>query len=95
MDGPGHSRRALEWAAREAALRQASLTVLTVQQVHGGWGGSVAPVVYLLDPSGIEHARKLAQAETDKALEGIRGRRPAEVTARGQRSARSGTGPGG
>jgi nucleotide-binding universal stress UspA family protein len=82
VDGSGHSQRALEWAAREAALRQASLTVLTVQQVYAGWGGGTAPVVYAIDLSDIESARKLAQAETDKALEGIGARQPAEVTVR-------------
>ena len=83
VDGSGHSQRALEWAAREAALRQASLTVLTVQQAYAGWGGGTAPVVYaIIDPSDIETARKQAQAETDKALEGLGARQPAEVTVR-------------
>jgi nucleotide-binding universal stress UspA family protein len=82
VDGSGHSQRALEWAAREAALRQSPLTVLNVQQVHAGWGASPAPMVYPIDPSDIERARKLAQAETDKALEGLGGQRPAEVTVR-------------
>lgn len=82
VDGSGHSQRALEWAAREAALRQTSLTVRTVLQVHGGWGGGPAVVVYPIDPSDVERARKLAQAETDKALEGLGARQPAEVTVR-------------
>ena len=30
VDGSGHSRLALEWAMKEAALRHAPLTVLTV-----------------------------------------------------------------
>lgn len=33
IDGSAISQRALDWAAREAALRQAPLTVLTVHQV--------------------------------------------------------------
>src|SRR5271167_1813631 len=82
VDGSGHSQRALEWAAREAALRQTTLTVLNVQQVHVGWGASPAPAVYPIDPSDIERARKLAQAETDKALEGLGAFQPAEVTVR-------------
>jgi hypothetical protein len=37
-----------EWAIREAAVRHAPLTVLTVQQaVTGYWGG---PVLYPADP---------------------------------------------
>ena len=65
VDGSGHSQRALEWAAREAALRQTSLTVLTVQQIIAGWGGATAPVVCPPDSADIERARKLAQADTD------------------------------
>ncbi len=38
VDGSGHSRAALEWAVREAAVRHAQLTVVTVHQ---------APVEYL------------------------------------------------
>jgi nucleotide-binding universal stress UspA family protein len=32
VDGSGHSRAALEWAVREAAVRHAPLTVVTVHQ---------------------------------------------------------------
>ena len=82
VDGSGHSQRALEWAAHEAALRQTSLTVLTVEHVIAGWGGGTAPVVYPVDASDIERARKLAQAETDKVLEALGNRQPADVTVR-------------
>lgn len=33
IDGSGHSRRALEWAMNEAALRHVPLTVITVHEV--------------------------------------------------------------
>jgi nucleotide-binding universal stress UspA family protein len=79
VDGSGHSQRALEWAAREAALRHTSLTVLTVHQAVRGYASMVA---YPGDQSETEHARKLAQAETDKALEAIGTQQPAEVTVR-------------
>lgn len=37
-DGSGHSLRALEWAAREAAIRREPLTVLSVRQAApAGW----------------------------------------------------------
>jgi nucleotide-binding universal stress UspA family protein len=81
VDGSGHSQRALEWAAREAALRQVPLTVLTVRQAVAGFAGG--PVVYpLTGGPTLEDVREQAQQETDKVLEGIGGQRPAEVTVR-------------
>jgi len=79
IDGSGHSHRALEWAINEAAMRHAPLTVLTVEQaVAGFWG---APVLYAGDADLTEHARKLAQDETDAALGALPAEaRPPEVT---------------
>jgi nucleotide-binding universal stress UspA family protein len=68
IDGSDHSRRALEWAAKEAAIKHVPLTVLTVQQAMAGYWG---PVVYPQDPSLAEQARKAAQEETDIALAGL------------------------
>ncbi len=39
IDGSDHSRRALEWAVSEAAVRHAPLTVLTVNRAVAGYGG--------------------------------------------------------
>jgi nucleotide-binding universal stress UspA family protein len=81
IDGSGHSRRALEWAIREAAVRHAPLTVLTVQQAVIGYWGS--PVLYPGDEDLAEHGRKVAQEETDSVLEKIgRESRPSSVTVR-------------
>jgi len=82
FDGSDHSQRALEWAAREAGLRRAPLTVLTVHQAAvGGWTGT--PLVYPVgDGSTAQEARELAQRETDKVIAGIAGRHPVEVTVR-------------
>lgn len=78
IDGSAHSQHALEWAAKEAALRHTSLTVLTVHQaVAGFWGGTLH---YAGDESLTEKARAAAQAETDKVLAGLGGARPASVT---------------
>ena len=41
VDGSGHSQRALEWAMKEAAMRHAPLTVLTVHPAIVGYFGSV------------------------------------------------------
>lgn len=78
IDGSAHSQHALEWAAKEAALRHTSLTVLTVHQaVAGFWGGTLH---YAGDESLTEKARAAAQAETDKVLAGLGNARPASVT---------------
>jgi nucleotide-binding universal stress UspA family protein len=77
VDGSGHSQRALEWAAKEAALRHTSLTVLTVHQaVAGFWGGQLH---YAQDESLVDKARDAAQAETDKVLSSLGDSRPASV----------------
>ena len=81
IDGSGHSHHALEWAIREAAVRHAPLTVLTVQQAVIGYWGS--PVLYPGDEDLAEHGRKTAQEETDSVLEKIgRESRPSSVTVR-------------
>jgi nucleotide-binding universal stress UspA family protein len=79
IDGSDHSRQALEWAIREAAVRRAPLTVLTVQQaVAGYWGG---PVLYPGDQDLATKAREKAQEETNRTLEKIdQESRPSSVT---------------
>ena len=77
IDGSAHSQRALEWAAKEAAIRHTSLTVLTVHQaVAGFWGGTLH---YQGDEALTDKAREAAQAETDKVLSGLE-TRPTSVT---------------
>ncbi len=66
VDGSSHSRRALDWAINEAAIRHAPLTVVTVQQAMTSfWDG---PLIYPGDAELAEHARKMVQEETDEAL---------------------------
>ena len=78
IDGSAHSQLALEWAAKEAALRHTSLTVLTVHQaVAGFWGGTLH---YAGDDSLVGKAREAAQAETDKVLAALGDARPTSVT---------------
>jgi nucleotide-binding universal stress UspA family protein len=81
VDGSDHSRHALEWAIREAAVRHAPLTVLTVQQAAAEyWGG---PVPHPGDQDLAKQAREMAQEETDTTLEKIDPEfRPASVTVR-------------
>ena len=78
VDGSAHSQAALEWAAKEAALRHTSLTVLTVHQaVRGFWGGTLH---YAGDEDLVEKGRQGAQAETDKVVASLGDARPASVT---------------
>jgi nucleotide-binding universal stress UspA family protein len=78
VDGSGHSQRALEWAAKEAAVRQTSLAVLTVDQaVRGFWGGTLD---YGEDRGRTAKAKEAAQAETDQVIAGLGDSRPASVT---------------
>ena len=77
IDGSAHSQRALEWAAKEAAVRHTSLTVLTVHQaVAGFWGGALH---YQGDAELTAKARDAAQAETEHVLSGLQDR-PESVT---------------
>ncbi|HEY7263579.1 MAG TPA: universal stress protein [Trebonia sp.] len=67
IDGSSHSRRALKWAISEAAMRRVPLTVLSVNQaIAGFWGGAAESPG---DAEFAEHARKVAQEETDSVLE--------------------------
>lgn len=66
VDGSEHSRKALRWAVREAGIRHAPLTVLTVHQATAGlWGPAVT---YQGDHALAEQARKETQKQTDEVL---------------------------
>src|SRR5690242_7221516 len=66
-DGSARSHRALEWAVREAGIRKAPLTVLTVQQPVTDFIGTA--VAYPGDHELTELARKSALAETEEVLD--------------------------
>jgi nucleotide-binding universal stress UspA family protein len=78
VDGSGHSQRALEWAIKEAAMRHAQLTVLSVHQATKGYDGRVCN--FPDDQDLTERVREAAQAETDKVLAALDGPRPESVT---------------
>jgi nucleotide-binding universal stress UspA family protein len=78
LDGSHYSERALEWAAKEAAIRHAPLRVLAVHTVLVGWTGRGVP-----DPEDNElvvRTKASAQELTDKVLAGIGSARPDGVT---------------
>ena len=79
VDGSAGSSKALEWAAREAGIRKAPLTVVTVQQqaVVSFFDTTVG---YPGDYDLTELARKTALAETEEVLDRIADdSRPASV----------------
>jgi nucleotide-binding universal stress UspA family protein len=63
---------------KEAVVRHAPLTVITVHDAVAGYLGGVA--VYPDNQERTEKAREAAQAETDKVLAGLAGPRPEAVT---------------
>ena len=77
VDGSGHSRKALERAANEAAAHHVPLTVLTVHQAVRDVYGS--PSHYPEDASLTDKAKEAAQAETDQVLASV-GAQPESVT---------------
>jgi len=81
IDGSHHSQRALEVAIREAALRHAPLTVLTVHQVVAGYSGH--GVAYPGDDALADKARQAAQEEVDSVVAKLGDARPSSVTVRG------------
>ena len=79
VDGSDNSRRALEWAAKEAAFRNTSLTVLAVHQAVHGWTGTLR---FGDDEAQVQKIAEAAKAETDKVLAGLGDSRPEAVTVR-------------
>jgi nucleotide-binding universal stress UspA family protein len=79
VDGSANARYALEWAVRDAAIKNAPLTVMTVNEVAASfWTGD--PITVPADEVLLETARKEATELTDQALAGLGASRPASVT---------------
>jgi nucleotide-binding universal stress UspA family protein len=79
VDGSANARRALEWAMREGAIRQAPLTVLTVNEVAASlW--THQPIILQADERLLRSARDGASELVDKTAADLGESRPAEVT---------------
>jgi len=78
IDGSSHSRRALEWAAKEAAIRHAPLTVITVHQALASFFDT--PQVLVEDTPETDRVAKAAKAQTDEVLAKLGESRPESVT---------------
>ena len=77
VDGSGHSRKALERAAAEAAAHGLPLTVLVIHQAVRDVYGSASH--YGDDAALTEKAKEAAQADTDQVLAAA-GSQPTSVT---------------
>jgi nucleotide-binding universal stress UspA family protein len=81
VDGSDHSRKALEWAVREAGVRGTSLTVLAVHPVpRNHWTGD--PETYPTDASETEKVRQAAEEAVQKAVGQVGEPAPTSVTVR-------------
>jgi nucleotide-binding universal stress UspA family protein len=78
IDGSDHSKLALEWAMKEAAIRRAPLTVIIVHPVIAGFSGR--PVSYPTDAALVDKARETAREEVDKTLARLGGTGPGPET---------------
>ena len=81
IDGSDHSRNALEWAMKEALIRHAPLTVISVHPVIAGFSGRA--VAYPTDDALADQARETAREEVDKTLAQLGGPGPETVTVQG------------
>ena len=81
IDGSDNSRKALDWAVREAGLRGTSLTVLAVHQVASNhWTGD--PETYPSDAPETEIVRQAAEDAVQKSVSQVGGPAPTSVTVR-------------
>jgi nucleotide-binding universal stress UspA family protein len=78
VDGSGHSRRALELAMKEAAMRHAPLTVLTVHPAIVGYFGGVVTSPGDLELT--EQTQAAVKVEADQVLAELTGPHPESVT---------------
>ena len=78
VDGSTHSQVALDWAVREAGIRQVPLTVITIHEVAAsGWGGSLE---FPADEVMRERDKKAVQEAVDKTAAQFGGAAPPQIT---------------
>jgi nucleotide-binding universal stress UspA family protein len=81
IDGSAHSIRALEWAIKEAAIRHAPVTVLTVHAVPmSPWTGN--PYTLPTDADDVQKAQQAAEELTLKVTSQLGAAKPSSVTVR-------------
>jgi nucleotide-binding universal stress UspA family protein len=81
LDGSDNSQRALEWAMKEAALRNADLNVVAVHEVASNiWTGN--PMIVPADRADEDKARQAAEEEVAKVSGRLGDAKPASVNVR-------------
>lgn len=70
FDGSEGSRRALDWAIGEAALRKVPLTVVTVVPIPLTLGPAAAPVAGVADEESLRETEAVNRAVVEKAAVG-------------------------
>lgn len=81
VDGSQHAQPALDWAVKEAGIRHAPLTVVTVHEVASNhWTGH--PITLPPDAADQDKAQQAAEAAVTKAVEAAGEPKPASVTVR-------------
>jgi nucleotide-binding universal stress UspA family protein len=79
MDGSAHSRGALDWAMREAGIRQTTLTVMSVVAAQASpWTGR--PLAVPDEDETLQRVRKAVDDAVAKAASGVSGAQPTSVT---------------
>ncbi len=79
MDGSAHSRAALDWAMREAGIRQTTLTVMTVVAAQANpWSGR--PLAVPDEDETLQRARKAVDDAVAKSASEVSGPQPTSVT---------------
>lgn len=79
IDGSHNSSHALEWAMSEAALRNADLTVITVNSVPASYWTGQPVTLGGTDTQRVEEIRKSAQEAVDKAAAALGDNQPKSV----------------
>jgi Universal stress protein family len=79
IDGSHNSSHALDWAMSEAAVRNAELTVITVNSVPAGYW-TRQPVTMSGDAERVEEIRKSALEAIDKAAVALGDKQPKSVS---------------
>lgn len=81
VDGSEGAKRALAWAAKEAAIRHCDLTAITVNEVAASyWSGN--PITLPADEKLEEDARQAAEKAAAEAVSQLGDAQPASVTVR-------------